>query len=51
MKIGTVVTLDDLFIRTVRPEVTWNDRLLAGPLRPVLAIGSSTCMRKVQGCR
>ena len=47
VKIGNVVTLDDYFIRTMRPEVTWNDRLLAGPVRPVLESGSSTCLPKV----
>lgn len=47
LKVGNVVTLDDYFIRTLRPEVTWNDRLLAGPVRPVLESGSSACLRKV----
>jgi len=47
VKIGNVVTLDDYFIRTLRPEGAWNDRLLTGPVRPVLESGSSTCLRKV----
>jgi hypothetical protein len=47
IKIGTVVTLDDQFTCTVRSEVTWNGRLLAGVVMPVLESGSSTCLHKV----